>query len=281
VQLSDALRMNVGLKDAESDSSGFVSVFASESDGFIATTADHSPKTAAKVSLPAMISGRFEMSGVQDFYEIAAKKGDRLTIRAHTRSVNSPCDLLLQFFKPDGGRMAESKAIAADEGAIDITIPADGAYRLAAQDLSGGAGPAYVYQLEVNRVIPGFVLNVDSDKLEGTAAGVVKLKVKCARREFDGAINLALTGDAASFELKNATIAPGKTETEIEIKLPAEIPAKLPLAFTIIGKATIANVERTETASTLAILKTLFPRIVYPPAELEGIIGLNIRPATR
>lgn len=280
VHLGDAPRQNIELKAKSSGApAGFVSILTADRPDFVADAPNHSLQTAARVALPIAISGRFESAGQKNFYQFGAKKGDHLSIRAQTRSVNSPCDLYLQLFNPADTKIGESKAIAADEGTIDATIPSDGIYKISAEDLGRGAGPAYVYRLEITRPGPGFSLTAESDKLQAPAGSVAKLKIKCNRRDFDGLISLALTGDAAHFELKNQTIPKGKNETDLEIEFPAEGASDQPLNFTVIGTATIANRKETQTASTMAQLKALFPRLPYPPVELDGQIGLRIEPA--
>ena len=49
------------------------------------------------------------------------------------------------------------------------------------------------------------------------------------------------------------------------------------LHFTIIGKAEIEGHEESRPVSTLPALKKLFPHLLYPPAELDGLIGLAVR----
>jgi hypothetical protein len=280
VSLGNAPRQNIELKTKSSGAAaGFVSILIADAPDFVATAPNHSLQTAARVVIPIAISGRFESVGEKNFYQFDAKKGDHLSIRAQTRSVNSRCDLFLQLFNSTGAKIGESKAIAADEGSIDATIPSDGAYKISAEDLGRGAGPAYVYRLEIMQPGSGFSLTAESDKLQAVAGTVAKLKIKCIRHDFDGPITLSLTGDAAHFELKSQIIPKGKNETDLEIKLPAESASDQPLSFTVTGTATIGDRQETQTASTMAQLKALFPRLPYPPVELNGQIGLRIEPA--
>jgi hypothetical protein len=50
------------------------------------------------------------------------------------------------------------------------------------------------------------------------------------------------------------------------------------LRLGIIGRADINGVQVTEKASTIPALKKLFSRILSPPAELDGMIGMGITP---
>lgn len=275
-QVGDREWQNIALWMKSSDSgSGFVSILTGESADIVGGDENHTMKTALKIKTPAAISGRFLTPGVREYYEIDAKKGERYSIRGRTRSVNSPCDLYLQFLKPDSSKLAESKAVAADEGEMEVLIPADGAYRLSAEDMGRGAGAAYVYRLEIGRVQPGFSLSAESDRLNGVAGGVVKLKVKCVRRDFDGPVTLSLAGEAKGFELKNEVIEKGKTETELEIKIPKGEVARV-IGLRVNGAAMVGANLLVEKVGTIALLKNVFPRLAYPPVELDGEIGLGV-----
>jgi hypothetical protein len=291
---SDIVRQTVPLKFPGGRSSGFVSLMPGDDEDFVATQPNHSQAGAARVTLPVNISGRITQPGARDFYRISAKKGDRLSLRARTRSVGSPAMMSLQILNSDGGaRLAESKfavpepkggdatPIPDDEGSLDFTIPKDGDYDIVAQDFTGAAGPAAVYRLEAQMALPDFALSVDTDKLDGAAGTTVKVKVKATRRDFDGPITLALTGGAAEYVLKNEAIAKGKLETDLEITLPKELPTNQPLTLTIEGRATAVGREIVHTAATTTALKKLFPRLVDPPPEFNGLIGLGIRPPER
>ncbi|MDB5318641.1 MAG: putative subtilase-type serine protease precursor [Phycisphaerales bacterium] len=287
-----AARQTVPLKLPGGRASGFVSVHADSNEDFVATKPHHSQATAARVTLPVNISGRITEPGARDFYRLSAKKGDHLSLRARTRSLGSPAMMSLQILNSDSGtRLAESKfarpepkggdatPIPDDEGSLDFTIPKDGDYDIVAQDLTGAAGPAAVYRLEGQIMLPDFTLSVDNEKIDGAAGTTVRIKVKATRRDFDGPITLALAGDAAEYILKNETILKGKLETDLEITLPKKLSPHQPLTFTIEGRATAAaGREIVHTATTIAALKKLFPRLADPPPELNALIGLGIRP---
>jgi len=198
--------------------------------------------------------------------------------------------LLLQVQKPDGTKVAQSKFAVAEpktgdatpipdeEGSLEARIPADGDYDLVTQDLTGASGPAAVYRLEVSKA--DFELSVDTEKLEAPAGGAAHLKVKANRHDFEAPITLTLTGDPATFGLKNATIPQGKSETDLEIQLPAKTPAKL-LTFTVTGRARWGDRELEHTASTALALRKLFPRLTDAPAQFDGLIALGILPSKK
>ena len=77
--------------------------------------------------------------------------------------------------------------------------------------------------------------------------------------------------------MSQSTIPKGKTEADLEVKVPDDAPTEKPLNFTIIGKADIDGHEESDPVSTLPALKKLFPHLLYPPPELDAQIGLALR----
>jgi hypothetical protein len=253
---------------------------------------NHSPESAAQLTLPASVSGRFDSAGVRDFYEMEAKKGERIVVRGQTRRWGSPADLYFTVYKGDGSKVVETKIAEykpamkgalpplPDEGEVEFAAPADGQYRLAVEDLNRAGGPGMVYRLDVERVGKDFALGVDVDKIEVTAGGTAKVKVKAERHGYDGPITLALRGAPAGVTLgKKATIPAGKAEVDIEISAPADFAATgTPMEFTIVGSGTGGGDAAGEhVASTLAPLRRMFPRMMFVPGELDGAIGLYVR----
>jgi hypothetical protein len=290
---NDSPRANVPLKFPGGRSSSWVPVLVGDAEDFRATAPAGSIAVAATPPLPAFISGRFTKPGQRDVYGLDASKGRTLAVRAHTRAIQSPASVFLQLLKPDGGKVAESKPtegktaeakpLDADDGALTFDVPSNGAYYLAVTELAGAAGPAHTYRLGVEqKPAAGFALTVDTDKVDAPAGGTLRVKVKAARRNYDGPITLALGGgDAAGFEVKAGAIAKGKAEADLEFTIPPDAPTSRPLLLAITGTAKIDGADRTETASTAPALRTLWPRIAHPPAELDGQIALGVTTAEK
>ena len=117
---------------------------------------------------------------------------------------------------------------------------------------------------------------VETDKVDAKAGGEFQLKVTCTRREYGGAIVLSLTGLTPA-GVEGATIPAGKQETQLKVKLPADLKAGSIVPFTVVGTATVGAEEVRAIASTAASLKKLFPRMLYPPEDLDGTIALGVR----
>jgi hypothetical protein len=291
VQFPDDLpRYQFGVKFPDGRSSAFVPLLCGDREEFVAPTPNRTPDTAARLSLPASVSGRFDAPGQRHFYEIAAKKGQRIVLRGQSRRWNAPVDLYFQVYKPDGTRLAQSRIVEPkpatkgalppppDEGTLEFTCPATGVCLFSVEDLNQGGGPTMAYHVEVEGVAPEYALSVETDKVEAAAGGKFRLKVKADRQGYDGPIRLVLRGATADFEVAKNTIPAGKAEAEVEVTVPAETPATAaPLQFTVVGTG---GAPGEHVASTSATLRRLFPRISFVPAELDGLIALRVRSAS-
>ncbi len=107
------------------------------------------PASATPFQLPAQLHGAFSKSHDRDIYQFTAKMGDHILVRSKTRSIGSPCDLLLRIAKRNGGKSEDSKSDTADEASLFATIKEDGTYLLIVEELIGQSGPGMFYQLDV------------------------------------------------------------------------------------------------------------------------------------
>jgi hypothetical protein len=286
----DANRFQFGVKLPGGRSSAFVPILCGEREEFVASSPNRTPDTAAHLTLPASVSGRFDAPSQRHFYEIAAKKGQRIVLRGQSRRWNAPVDLFFQVFKPDGTRVAQSKIVEPkpatkgalppplDEGTLEFTCPAGGTCRFSVEDLNQAGGSTMAYHVEVEPAAPDYALSVETDKVEVAAGGKFRIKVKAERQGYGGPITLALRGGAAEFAVGRNTIPAGKAEADVEVTVPAETPATAaPLQFTIVGTG---GPPGEHVASTSPVLRRLFPRMTFVPSELDGLIALRVRPAS-
>jgi hypothetical protein len=283
-------RTPVGVKNDGGKGSTPLSVLLADADDQLESEPNDDARSATPIQVPGNISAHLDHPGDLDLYRFDAKKGDRVAFRGRTRSLGLPGELLLRLLQPDGSKLAQSvqadpktpiTAPVPDEPTVEATIPADGTYFLSVEDLARAGGPGMAYRLEADHPPPAsFALTVDVDKIEGVAGSTATVKVTCVRsKEFTGPITLSLAGDAAAdLPLENNTIKKGQNDADLKVKLPAEAPEHGPVNFTIVGKASIGETEVTQTVSTLPALKKLYPRLMFPPSEIDGLIGLGVRP---
>lgn len=232
-------------------------------------------ETATRLELPALLTGSFQKPGDRDFFQFTLAQPGRWLVLGRTRSRGFPCDLLLKLQDGKGATLETSKPTGADEGIITNTFSSAGSYRLRVEELSGVGGPELSYQVAL-QPYAGFALSVDADKFEAPSGGSLKVKVTCARRDFDSAITLALTGDAREFAVTNHVIAAKKTETTLRVTLPATIAPGTLLHFQIHGVAKAGETTVSAAAQTLGALRKALPNLPHPPSALDGVIALGV-----
>ena len=127
-------RLNVSTALAPGQGSSWFTVLASDTPEQLEQEPNDSPEASTQVKLPGAIDGRFERRGDRDFYQFEAHKGDRFLFTGQTRSLGSPCDLFMRLYNAEGGVLAEADDTAGDEGVLNVSIPADGVYRLRVED---------------------------------------------------------------------------------------------------------------------------------------------------
>ncbi len=275
-------RQFISVCTAPAQGSGFVPILVDDGPQVAEHEPDDSPSSAMSISIPTTINGGLDRPGDRDYYSFHAKRDERFTFSAQTRSIGSPASVRLTVYNSDGAQLGVSKPEGPDDGSVAFTAPSDGIYKLLVEDLTDAAGRGSVYRIRTGGPANGFSLSVDSDKVEGVAGKSVTLKITATRGTFQGPITLSLAGDAmGNLKLEDNVIARGKTETDLRIILPAKARATELFNLRIVGKANVSGRSVEETVSTEPQLKRLFPKMEYLPPELDGLIGLELISARR
>ncbi len=270
-------RLAVAAKFPSGQGSAMVSLATDGLSEQIELEPNDTPETASPVTLPTALNGRFDAPKDRDYYQFEAKKGARWTFSGKTRALGSPSDLYLRILKADGGQLAEAEDTGGDEGVLDWTAPEDGVYRLVVEDLLRRGGPDYVYRVAAEPYRAGFTLAAEVEKVDAPKGGVFTAKITCARRDYDGPITLAVEG-AEGLVVAGNTIGEKGKETVLNVTVPASLePGKL-ANIRIVGRAKIGDADFATTATTITPLKAAFSGWAYPPAGLDGLIGLGIGP---
>lgn len=272
-----ANQVSVGAKFPAGQGSALVSVVASSLPETLEIEPNDSLEQSSAVLLPAAINGRLAAPRDRDYYVFEAKAGQRLVFTGKTRSLGSPTDLFLRLLNADGGVLLEAEDAGTEEGIIDYGFPADGVYRLLVEDLQRRGGSAHAYRIEVESHQPGFTLVLDAEKFDAPQGGVFVSKVVAARKDYNGPITLEVSG-VDGCTLANNVIAEGQTEVVLSVTLPAGLPAGTLADVRIVGRARIGEVDFAAVASTIAPLRVAFSGLPYPPASLDGAVGLGVGP---
>ena len=117
--------------------------------------------TATELTLPLAFNGIISEDGDFDYFKFKAKKGQRLNIKAHARSISSPLDPVLNL------RDATGKSIKGNDDAnngpdslITHTFTADGEYILSIYDHLRKGGPHHIYRIETETFSPEVVASI-------------------------------------------------------------------------------------------------------------------------
>jgi hypothetical protein len=230
---------------------------------------------ATKTFLTNGINGRFDKAGDRDWYEFAARKGERLEFRAATRSLGSPCDAVLQIHSADGKRLARSNPSAADEGVVTHSFTNNGIYRLAVEEATGAFGSNMNYRI-MAKPAAGFALTLDTDLVNVAPGKSFELKVTVTRGDHKGAVTLGLDELPETFTFTNNIIAEGKTNVTMKVTAPETATPGTWRTFSVFGAAKRDGKEVRVRASTAPALRRQLPLLLHPPPELDGVIALGV-----
>lgn len=271
-------RLHAAVPGTPGQGGAWVSLLASDTAEQLEQEPNDSPERSTPVKLPGAIDGRFAAKGDRDFYQFEGKKGERFLFRGQTRSLGSPCDLFLRLHNADGGVLAEAEDTGAEEGILDVTLPADGIYRLKVEDTNHRGGADEVYRIAVEPYQPGFTLAAAAEKVDAPQNGVFVVKVTAVRRDYNGPITLSLEGAGEGCTLQGNVIPEGKPETTMSVTLGPSLAAGQLAAVKIIGTGKTDAIEMRATASTLVALRAALSGLPFPPAALDGTLALGVAP---
>jgi hypothetical protein len=237
-----------------------------------------SPDSATKVTLPGAMNGRFEVAGDVDYFQFEAKKDQRLVFTGQARSLGSPCDLFLRLYNAEGGVLAEAEDAGSDEGQLNHTFAADGIYRLRVEETNRRGGADFVYRVTVEPYEPGFALSAEAEKVDAPQNGVFVVKVTAARRDYNGPITLAVEGAGEGCQVRHNVIPEGKPDTTMHVTLGSPLTAGHLGTARIVGTAKVAEKEYKAQAHTLVAMRGALSGLPFPPAPLDGTLGLGVGP---
>ena len=273
-----ASQVPLNVKFPRGRGSGFVALATGPLPEVTEVEPNETAETATKIQIPSVVNGRFAAPKDRDWYEFSASQGERLIFAGKTRSLGSPCDLFMCLFNAAGKQLAEADISGANEGTLTNKFSEAGTYRLLVEELNRGGEPDFVYRIQVEPFRAGFALDVETNRVEAASGSSFEIKVTAARREFDGPITLSVSGLGDDCILENNVIAEKKNQTALKVKLPASLEPGRLLHFAIAGHATVNGADADETAGTMPALRRLWPLLRFPPAALDGLIGLGIKP---
>lgn len=97
----------------------------------------------------AIVNGVTNGGADRDFFQFAAKKGERLLVDCQARGIDSRLDAMLVLYDADGNELASAHDGSHNDTLLDFTVPEDGQYIVEVHDFIYAGGPDYFYRLLV------------------------------------------------------------------------------------------------------------------------------------
>ena len=108
-----------------------------------------------EASLPLAFNGIIDKDGDIDWFAFNGKKGQRIHVRVHARSIRSPLDSVLNVYGPDGKNIqGNDDSSGSADSRVTVTLPADGKHFIRVTDHLRKGGADYVYRVEAKPVAP-------------------------------------------------------------------------------------------------------------------------------
>ena len=221
----DLVPLNFRAPDAEAAS--IASVAVTTSPVLNETEPNSTREQATEVPADAgVISGVFQSAGDADWFRINAPAAGPLLVQARTRDVSSPCDLVLEIFKEDGGKLAESDDAGPRDAELSVQLPAPGNYFIKVTELAGRGGPEWCYALNLFHTSPAVFAAAPSDRLNIPRGGSASLPLTLRRFRSDGPLLVEPAALPAALRMEPFTIH--SKQAVIPVTLTAVDPAAAP-----------------------------------------------------
>ncbi|HVK59200.1 MAG TPA: hypothetical protein VM735_10490, partial [Candidatus Kapabacteria bacterium] len=151
---------------------------------------------AQRISYTVTLNGRLANARDTDVFHFAVKKGERLKFKSGTRSLGSPCDLVLTLRAEDGSQAAQSDLSSANDAVVTHTFSTEGNYVLEVRELSGTAPTNVPYRVTIEQSAASVELSTEENVVAIKRAETAKLKITAQRSDYDGPVNISLSNPA-------------------------------------------------------------------------------------
>jgi hypothetical protein len=268
----------LNVKRTSGQASGLASLATTELTVVAESTSGDKSDEATPATLPCIVSGTLEAERDRDLFQFEAKKGASIRFTARTRSLGSAAVVVLRVLNGAGNQLAESPVTDSDEPILEFTVPDDGTYKLAVEELAGRGGPDYVYAIEC-RSGPQFTLVLKNDKSNKLKyalpanGGAFAFDVQCQRFAYDGPIALAIDSPRPGWQVFNSVIPAKANEVKLHVVPPHDLAAGELAPLWVVGRALEGDCGAT--MSTLVQLRSARPQTPYPPAWHDGTVFVS------
>jgi hypothetical protein len=185
----------VSFRTAESDASIFASVTMTTGSTLAEAEPNNEQAQATAVPLESeFITGSLQTKGDVDWYRITAPDAMPLMVTARTRELGSPTDVLLELYKPDGGKLAENDDAGPRDAELVAQLPAAGDYLLKVSEIAGRGGPEWTYSLELFANRKAVRVTAPADRINVPRGGSAGQQLTVRRIHYDGPLKVEAVG---------------------------------------------------------------------------------------
>jgi hypothetical protein len=230
---------------------------------------------AQRLFLPAIVNGKINAPADIDYFRFTVGKEDRLIFQSATRSLGSPCDLVLALKSREGKILAQSDPALPSDAAVTNKFDQAGEYLLEIRELSGNSVSNAPYRVSVRPFENGIAASVEENRLEAALGGTVTLKVSCVRYEYNGPVRFEIEPPVSGVSLETNEIPEKKNSAELKIKISDQLKPGFCVHFKM--KATAVEVAQDAFVSTGPALHKNFPLMLNPPPMLEDLFSLAVK----
>lgn len=242
---------------------------------------DGEPNAPFPLKFGSRVSGTIAVDGEVDIYSIDLAKGDRIRVRATSRSLGFPLDPVLEIQSTDGGRLARNDDAAGNamdprDATVALTAKTDGRHLVRISDLHGRGGDEFAYLLSIDRDEPDFGLEAKSETWKTAASETLEIPIEIKRSaDFKEDISVVVTGIPGHVTVSGGlSIAGSDTEKALTLRIRGEEAFSGPIQ--IVGLSGLTPLARKTTCPSVLpgvqtdrFWLTIQPRPVEPETASE------------
>lgn len=240
-----------------------------------------------------LLHGVIGQAGDLDQFLLSLKAGQKLTLRAETRPLGSAADVELALFDATGRELQRNDDVTLpggllEEATLNVNINKDGDYRLQVREMSESGGPQYSYRVEVRPVTPRIQISSEISAFTLPQQESIRLPIAVTRNDYNGPIELALSGAPDGVRLEPSTILEGATSLDARLLAAGNAPLGIH-TFTIEAKSTAGDLPLTARLSVQPLVDRQLLNVDlikyalrdnqrYLPPSVTNCVALQITP---
>ena len=200
-------------------------------------------------TLPASLQGVLNPAGDVDCFTLYLAKGQKLSLRAESKTIQSAADLEVILLDSTGREMQRMDDVtlpggALEEAAFNFNAGDDGLYHLQIRDIGGSGSPAHTYRIDITPQQPKLELKSEISALSVPLRSYQRLPFTVVRTECPGPVELSLVNAPPGVTLEPTTIPEGANTCDCKLRAAGHVSLGLS-SFQVIAKTKVGEQEIT------------------------------------